>query len=170
MAFLISAYSRFLAILGWLRWLPPLVARLAVGLTFHVAGGGKLQHLDKVTRYFSEDLHIPHPHLNAIAAACTEYIGGALLMAGLLTRFASIALIVVFCVAIVTAKMSDVHELGDLIFLPEFLSIVLMAYLVVEGPGCISLDQVAAWFFGKKTKSSSAKGGSAESAKSSEKG
>jgi putative oxidoreductase len=158
MAFIITAYGRFLGLLAWLRWLPPLVARWAVGWTFFVSGKAHVGHIDGFTSYL-KSLAIPHPHLNALATGYTEWFGGALLLVGLLTRFASIALIVVFSVAIATAKMAHVDTLDDFTFLPEFLSIALMLYLLVDGAGWLSLDQVASWLLGTAAKAPAGKGG-----------
>ena len=43
-------------------------------------------------------------------------------------------------VAILTAKRGDIHELGDLLFMPEFLFILLLLWLIVKGAGALSAD------------------------------
>jgi putative oxidoreductase len=122
-----------------LSWLPPLLARVALGVVFVGSGWGKLHHLDKVSAYFA-DLGIPAPGFNALLAASAELVCGALLLVGLLTRLAAVPLIVTMAVAIVTAKRDDIHRLADLLGMQEFLFIVLCVWLGVAGGGALSLD------------------------------
>ncbi len=138
-----KVHGRFIAVLGWLRWLPPLLARLCLGWTYAISGWGHLTHIDRFIDYM-RSLHLPLPALNAHAAGLNELVGGALLLLGLGTRYASISLIVVMSVAIVSAKLGDVQTLDDLTFMPELLAILLLAYLVVAGPGLVSLDALIA--------------------------
>ena len=79
-----------------------LVIRLYWGWQFFLTGKGKLMHLDKTANFFAS-LNIPMPKLNAIIASCTECSCGLLLLLGLFSRFASLALICVMCVALWTA-------------------------------------------------------------------
>ena len=115
-----------------LAWLPPTLARFTVGWVFLWTGWGKLHDLDQIVQFFAE-LGIPYPELQAPFASGTELLCGALLLAGLCTRLASVPLIVVMVVAIVTA-------LGDLFGLVEFLYIALLVWLGIAGPGPLSLD------------------------------
>ena len=132
-----------------LRWLPPTVARLAVGWVFLQSGWGKLHDLPKVVAFFA-DLGIPAPHFQARLAATTEFVCGALILLGLATRLASLPLIGTMLVAILTALRGDIHELSDLFGLAEFLYIALLLWLGAYGPGPISLDGL----FAKKLESS----------------
>lgn len=122
-----------------LRWLPPTVARLAIGWIFLQSGWGKLQDISKVVAYFTE-LGIPAPQIQAPLAATTEFVCGGLVLLGLATRLASLPLIGTMLVAILTALRGDVHELSDLFGLAEFLYIALLLWLGAYGPGPISLD------------------------------
>lgn len=126
-----------------LRWLPPTVARLAVGWIFLQTGWGKLNDLPKVVGYFAE-LGIPAPQIQAPLAAATEFLCGALILLGLATRLASLPLIGVMLVAILTALRGDIHELSDLFGLSEFLYIALLLWLGAYGAGPISLDHIFA--------------------------
>ncbi|HUP57698.1 MAG TPA: DoxX family membrane protein, partial [Bdellovibrionota bacterium] len=54
--------SIVLAVTSRLQWLPPLLARIAVGSVFLRTGWGKLHNLDKITAFFRE-LGIPNPEL-----------------------------------------------------------------------------------------------------------
>lgn len=128
-----------LEVAGSLAWLPPTLARFTVGWIFLWSGWGKLHDLDQIVRFFGE-LGIPYPELQAPFASGTELVCGALLLAGLFTRLASVPLIVVMIVAIVTAQRENVTALGDLFGLVEFLYIALLVWIGVAGPGPLSLD------------------------------
>jgi putative oxidoreductase len=127
-------------------WLPPVFARLAIGVTFIDSGWGKLHNIPKVTEFFTS-LGIPYPAIQAPFVAGVEFFGGALVLAGLLTRLASVPLVGTMVVAILTAKAKDLERIWDLFGLEEFLLIGLLVYLIVEGAGVLSLDRV---IFGKK--------------------
>src|SRR5580704_6530046 len=88
-----AARNQVLAALERMRWLAPLLGRLAVGLLFVSTGWGKAHDIPKVTHFF-ETLGIPAPGLNAVVVAYSELIGGSLLVLGLFTRFATIPLII----------------------------------------------------------------------------
>jgi len=119
-------------------WLAPLMARVTLGMLFISTGWGKVHHLDKVTAFFTE-LHIPGPAFQATLVSYVELIGGALILVGLYAELAAIPLIVSMFVAIVTAKRSEVHSLPDLFGLVEWTYLVLLAWLVIAGPGKVSL-------------------------------
>jgi putative oxidoreductase len=126
-----------------LRWLPPTVARLTIGLVFLQTGWGKVHNIQKVVGFFTE-LGIPAPELQARLAATAELVCGALILIGLFTRVASLPLIVVMTVAILTAKRGDIHELTDLLGMEEYLVIVVLLWLGAYGAGPLSLDAVLA--------------------------
>src|SRR5947208_12978887 len=98
------AQTAFLATADRLSFLGPTLARLTLGLVFVGTGWGKLHSLDNVTAFFTE-LGIPAPGLNAAVASTAEFVCGALLLAGLFSRLASLPLIVTMIVAILTAKI-----------------------------------------------------------------
>src|ERR1700679_3286875 len=98
----------FLQITSKLGWLPPTLARLSVGTLFVITGWGKVTHIDKIVEYFTS-LNIPAPEIQARLAAFSELGCGALLIIGLFTRLASIPLIVIMIVAILTEKLDDTH-------------------------------------------------------------
>jgi putative oxidoreductase len=132
--------ARALKSLEQARWLALLVARLSVGLLFVSTGWGKVHDLEKVTGFF-EHLGIPAPAFNAVLVGYSELICGALLVVGLLTRLAAIPLIVSMIVAILTAKLSDLHGLFDLVGFDEFTYLCVLAMIVILGPGAVSLDR-----------------------------
>ena len=131
------------AVANRLKWLSPTVARITVGWIFLQSGWGKLHNLPKVVGFFTE-LGIPAPQIQAPLAAGAEFVCGALLLLGLATRLASLPLMVVMVVAIVTAKKGDIHELSDLFGMAEYLYIALLAYLAAYGAGPVSVDRILA--------------------------
>ncbi len=126
-----------------LRWLPPTVARLTLGWVFLQSGWGKLHSLDKVIGYFTE-LGIPAPQIQAPFVATMEFLCGALMLLGLCTRLASLPIIGIMLVALLTAQKADIHELSDLFGMAEYLYIALALWLGAYGAGPLSLDAVFA--------------------------
>ena len=126
-----------------LYWLPPLLMRLFVGYFFFETGWGKIHHLDAFAERFA-GWGIPYPHFNAVLSAYTELVGGALVVAGLLTRLVAIPLIINMLVAIVTVKMASVSSLNDFVELDEPLYLLSFFWLLIAGPGAASLDLLLA--------------------------
>ncbi len=122
-----------------LGWLPPLLARFSTGWIFLWSGWGKLNNLEGVIEFFTE-LGIPAASIQAPFIASLELVGGAMLLAGLGTRFFSFMLSCTMVVALLTALREDIESLGDLFSLSEFLYIALFAYLFVQGAGVVSAD------------------------------
>jgi putative oxidoreductase len=131
--------------LDGLEWVARLVVRVAVGLEFFGSGLGKLGKLSGLTQYF-RSLGIPAPEIQAPFVATTELVCGALIAIGLLTRPAAVMLCGVMAVAIVTAAAPEKHitatwhGLLEFLYLPEVLLFLLLAWLIVVGPGRASLD------------------------------
>ena len=133
--------TRILSIAERLSFLGPTLARLTLGVVFIGTGWGKLHGLDKVTDFFTE-LGIPAPGFNAVLVASAELICGALLLVGLLSRLAAIPLIVVMTVAILAAKLENLHGISDLLGFEEWTYIILALWIAVAGPGPLSLDRL----------------------------
>jgi len=127
------------------EWVARLVVRLAVGLEFFGSGLGKLGKLSGLIQYF-RSLGIPAPEIQAPFVAATELLCGALIVVGLLTRPAAVMLCGVMLVAIVTAAAPEKHitaswhGLLEFLYLPEVVLLLLLAWLVMAGPGPSSLD------------------------------
>lgn len=146
-----EARTKALTLLARIGWLAPLVGRLSVGLLFLSTGWGKAHSLSKVTQFFIS-LHIPMPALNAVVVAYSELICGGLLVLGLCTRLATIPLIVSMIVAILTAKLADIHSVFDLVGADEFTYLCVLIMLALIGPGKLSLDRVLARRLGWSTR------------------
>jgi putative oxidoreductase len=132
-------YEVILAVSQRLSWLPPLLARVSVGLVFVSTGWGKLQNLERVIEFF-RSLGIPAPEYLAPFVAVTELSCGILLVLGLATRFAAVPLVVTMVVAIRTALWTELEGVIDLFGSEESLFIVLLTWLVITGAGVVSLD------------------------------
>ncbi|HEX4335045.1 MAG TPA: DoxX family protein [Polyangiaceae bacterium] len=135
--------ARALSVLEGLRPLALLLGRLAVGLLFMSTGWGKVHNLEKVTHFFVT-LGIPMPALNAVVVGYSELICGTALVLGLFTRLATIPLIVSMIIAILTAKLPDIHGLFDLIGAEEFTYLVVLVMIAILGPGRLSADHFIA--------------------------
>lgn len=124
-----------------LTWLPPLVARVALGVTFTLTGWGKLHGLDDLVQYFTQ-LGIPFASVQAPMVAGIEFFGGLLLILGLFTRFAAVPLMGTMVVAIITAKWEDIHGIADLVGTLEFAYLAMFLWLAIAGGGKASLDHL----------------------------
>jgi putative oxidoreductase len=138
---LLALRVRALAALAKIAFLPPLLARLTLGVAFAATGWGKVHHLDRVTGFFTE-LGIPMPGLNAVIVSVSELVCGTLLMVGVASRLATLPLAVSMVVALATAKAADIHGVVDLFGTVEFTYFALLVYVAIAGPGPIALDQL----------------------------
>ncbi len=130
-----------------LAFLPPLLTRLVVGQAFFHAGRGKLASFDGTVEFFAS-LGIPAPEWNAAVVARLEYYGGMLLVAGLLTRIVALLLSSTMVVALLTADRAVLLEAlkgsseAGLTDLPALVFLLFMIWLVISGPGTVSVDHV----------------------------
>jgi putative oxidoreductase len=122
-------------------WAGPLIARVTVGYVFMLTGWGKLQHLDRVTEYFTS-LGIPAPHILTPFVSGLECFGGMFLILGVLTRISAGGLAVTMIVAIITAKWAEVDSLHTLLGFEETLFLAIFTWLAICGAGRASLDYV----------------------------
>jgi len=134
-------HETMLSVSRRLAWLPPLLARVSVGLVFVSTGWGKLQNLERVIVFF-RSLGIPAPEYQAPLVGATELSCGLLLVLGLGTRFAAVPLVITMGVAIRTALWVELDGTLDLFGREEYLFIVLLAWLAVAGAGAVSLDAI----------------------------
>lgn len=147
---LAAARDRALALLRRVEWTGPLLVRVTLGLVFVTTGWGKLHHLDDVASFFAS-LKIPAPYANAAFVSTVELVGGALLLAGLGTRIAALLLVGVMAVAIVTAKLPEIHGVIELAGTIEVVYLAAFAWLVVAGPGKASVDHLIRHHLGRRS-------------------
>jgi putative oxidoreductase len=124
-------------------WL--LLIRITIGLIFIQTGLGKLQNITETTAFFSQ-LGIPLPYINAVIASLTEFIGGIALVIGVATRPAAMALVIVMCVALLTAHLPEIHTFSDFLIIQDLDYILLLGILLSQGAGKFSIDYILTQF------------------------
>jgi putative oxidoreductase len=137
------------ALHAW-EWIAILLARGSVGLLFLISGGGKIfvQSRREVMRKTIEEAGIPMPALNAVVVSIVEFLFGGLLVIGLLTPLCCLMLSGVMVMAIATTQLRNIRAesviawLGEFLYLPEVLYLVILVWLLFSGPGWLSLDQL----------------------------
>jgi putative oxidoreductase len=130
-----------LTLLGRSEWVAQLLVRLFVGYFFMETGWGKLHNLDGFAQRFA-GWGIPYPYFNAALSAYTEFIGGLLTMFGLGTRLVSIPMIINMLVAILKVNLMQVSSLDDFSELDEPLYALVYLWLLLSGPGWVSVDYI----------------------------
>ena len=140
-----TASHAALKVLGYLDFVPGLLTRILVGFAFFDSGRGKLANMENTVGFFT-DLGIPFPELNAAFVSRLEYYGGMLLLVGALTRIVAALLSSTMVVALLTADrqtfvdaFTRTGEVG-LSDLPAFVLLVFLSWLVIKGPGGLSVD------------------------------
>lgn len=125
--------------LAMLRIIPELVSRIVIGSIFLESGIGKLQNLPKVVEFF-ESLQIPLANIQAPMVSALEAICGLLVTLGFFTRLASLPLIGIMMVALLTAKRAEITDYSTLIDQSEFLYIIILTWLAAFGSNYLSVD------------------------------
>ena len=143
-----------------LGFIPPLLARLFVAHAFYVTGNGKLENPENVTRFFTT-LGIPMPAANAWFVSHLEFYGAFLLLAGFLTRPVAALLSASMGVALMTADkdafLEAVHMSGqtDITGVAPLVLLIPLVWLVLQGPGLLSVDALLARLLGLNQKTDS---------------
>ena len=89
---------------------------------------------------------IPFPEVNALVIAIIEFAGGGFLAIGLLTPICAAFLGGDMLVAIFTNRLKSVQGdtfftwLDNFLYLPEVLYALILGWLLMAGPGKLSLD------------------------------
>ncbi|HUB25192.1 MAG TPA: DoxX family protein [Tepidisphaeraceae bacterium] len=159
-----TAARLYRRLVDWINLLQPVLllgVRIYIGYQAMVAGWAHLHHVDQTADYF-KSLDIPMPRLNVYIAGLTEFIGGGLLLIGLLSRLTAIPFTFNFLIAIVSVHLQDAHNsLGELfgkiwdnqdIVLKDdafpFMFAGLM--ILIFGPGLFSADGLLKSMFCRK--------------------
>ncbi len=138
-----------LAVTSALAFLPPLLTRLVMGQAFFLTGRGKLANFANTVEFFS-GLGVPMPELNAAVVSRLEFYGGIALVLGLATRLVAAGLASTMVVALLTAdkqtfldafRMTGDQGLTDVV---PFVYLLFLTWLVISGPGPLSLDALVA--------------------------
>ncbi len=142
------------------EWAPILLARVSLGLFFAISGGNKLfvpeRHEGLIETII--EAGIPFPEFMAVFLASVEFFGGILLAIGLLSTFCSIALTIAMVVAIATVEihtipkgLSTLDWLSWFLYLPQVMYVLIFVWLMVSGPGPVSLDSLRLGVAGRHT-------------------
>ena len=138
-AFVVDRCNALLKLADSLNWVGPLVVRLFFGYFWLETGWAKLHNLDAFTERFI-GWGIPFPAFSAALSAWTEFIGGGLIMIGLLTRLTAIPMIINMAVAIALVVIKNTSSFDDFVELDEFIYILIFFWLLMAGPGKVSVD------------------------------
>lgn len=118
------------------RWALPV--RLLSGTTFLVFGVGKFSDHGEEVRSF-DSYGLPAPDALVYLVGALEILGGALLIAGLLTRLAALALAGNMLGAIAFSGLGEGEVVPSLTLAPALLAA--MIFLLWAGPGVGSVDR-----------------------------
>jgi len=120
-----------------------LVVRLYWGWQFAQTGWGKLQHLDRVTKFFTS-LGIPMPHANAVFISVLELVGGVMLALGLGARLVALLFVGDMLVAYYTADheafVSFFSSPDKFVGAAPFAFLLVSLMILIFGPGRFSID------------------------------
>jgi putative oxidoreductase len=133
-------------------FIAPLLTRITLGHAFFLTGRGKLANFDTTVEFFASQ-NIPLPALNAAFVSRLEYYGGILLVVGLLTRIVSALLASTMVVALLTERahfFESWKPTGDVgpMDIASWVFLLLLTWLVLYGPGLVSLDHFLARWLG----------------------
>jgi putative oxidoreductase len=138
-----------------LAFLAPLMTRITMGHAFFLTGRGKLENFENTVEFFASQ-NIPFPALNAALVSRLEYYGGILLVLGLLTRLVAAGLASTMVVALLTERAQFLEswkpttELGPT-DISSWVFLVFLTWLVLYGPGAVSLDHFLARWLGLRS-------------------
>lgn len=138
-----------LKVAGAFAFLAPLLTRITLGYAFFLTGRGKLENLDQFAGFLAE-LGVPFPAVQAPFVAGLEFVGGICLVLGLLTRLMGLGLAATMVVALLTADralfLTSWLPTGDVgpLDVPAWVFLLLLTWLVLYGPGMLSLDALIA--------------------------
>jgi len=132
------------------EWIGALLARLAVGLLFALSGGGKLfvPARREQMRATLREAGVPAPAKSAVVVSSVELVFGTFLVLGFLTPLCCLMLSGVMLGALATVAVpgikadSVVGWLGEFLYLPEVLYLVILVWLFFSGPGWLSVDRL----------------------------
>lgn len=121
-----------------------LLVRLYWGWQFAQTGWGKLHNLPKITEFFTS-LNLPFPAFTAHFVAGVEFIGGILLIVGLLSRFTGLVLSVNMFVAYWTADhealKSIISDPGKFYGADPYTFLFASLLILIFGAGQLSFDK-----------------------------
>ena len=126
-----------------------LLARISLGVFFAISGGNKLFVVSRTHEMYETLIGagIPFAHFMTYFVSSVEFLGGCLLIVGLLSSLCCAALIFQMIVAITTVRLRTIPAglsfldwLDDFLYLPETMYIIILIWLICSGPGRVSVD------------------------------
>jgi putative oxidoreductase len=140
-----SAHEAFAKIASYFQSPFLLAVRLYWGWQFAQTGWGKLQHLPKVTDFFTS-LGIPAPALSAVFVSWLELVGGICLALGLGSRIFGLLLAVDMLVAYWTASRPALFSIfsdpGKFYADDAYTFLFASLLILIFGPGKLALDEL----------------------------
>lgn len=122
-----------------------ILPRLLVGLVFVSEGIQKFLYPELVGTGRFTKIGFENPEFMAYFVAVFEVLSGALVLAGLLTRFAAIPLIVIMSVAVYTTKIPVLMKDGFWYMAHasrnDFSMIMMLIFILIYGAGKYSIDK-----------------------------
>jgi putative oxidoreductase len=126
-----------------------LLVRVALGLFFAISGANKLFVAGRRQTMYETlvKAKVPFPQITTYFVSGVEFVCGLLLIVGLLSSLACLALLGDMVVAIVTTNLSAMPKglsplnwLDDFLYLPEVLYVLFFVWMICSGPGKFSVD------------------------------
>jgi putative oxidoreductase len=133
-----------------------LLVRISLGVFFAISGGNKLFVASHYKLMYETIVGagIPFPHVMTYFVSSVEFVGGCLLIIGLLSSLCCVAFIIDMIVAITTVQLATLPKalsfidwVDDFLYLPEVLYIIIFLWLISSGPGRFSVDRWIAFRF-----------------------
>jgi putative oxidoreductase len=141
----LSAHEGFAKAASYLQSPFLLAVRLYWGWQFAQTGWGKLQHLDKVTGFFTS-LGILMPAASAVFVSWLEFVGGICLALGLGSRAFALLFVVDMLVAYWTASrpalFSVFSDPGKFYTDDAYTFLFASLLILIFGPGRFALDEL----------------------------
>lgn len=116
-----------------------LVLRIAVGLVFIVYGFAKVSHLPGTAALWTR-LHLPAPAIMGPVQGVVEFLGGILVVLGLLTRPVAVLLALDMVGALVLVRIPRSAFQGG--YALEWQACMIGVALALAGAGAFSLDRL----------------------------
>ena len=141
----VSAYEVFVKVASSFQSPFLLAVRLYWGWQFAQTGWGKLQHLPKVTGFFTS-LGIPAPAFSAFSISWLEFLGGIFLAVGLGSRFFGLLLaadmLVAYLAASRPALFSILSDPGKFYADDAYTFLFASLLILIFGPGKFAIDEL----------------------------
>ncbi len=141
----VPGYEAFVNVASSFQSLFLLAVRLYWGWQFAQTGWGKLQHLSKVTAYFSS-LGIPSPAFSAFSVSWLELLGGIFLAVGFGSRVFGLLLAGDMLVAYLTASRPALFSIfsdpGKFYADDAYTFLFASLLILIFGPGKLAFDEL----------------------------